>query len=77
MCACFIRYDPTLLRARAAAARRGVTFHDGTPWDAHACKANFDNIFPRGLMEYHGWYDLPLRTKDWQVGGAGAGGWGA
>jgi nickel transport system substrate-binding protein len=23
--------------------RQGVTFHDGRPWDADACKLNFDN----------------------------------
>jgi ABC-type transport system substrate-binding protein len=47
--------------------RRGVTFHDGTPWDAQACKANFDQVFDQGLINYHGWYDLPKRIKSWEV----------
>ncbi len=56
------------IQAHAAFARcRGVTFHDGTPWNAQACKANFDNVFVKGLLPYHGWYDLPLRVKSWQV----------
>lgn len=46
-----------------------MTFHDGTPWDAAACKANFDNVFDKGLINYHGWYDLPFRIQSWKVSG--------
>jgi hypothetical protein len=44
-----------------------VTFHDGTPWDANSCKANFDQVFDPALIKYHGWYDLPKRIKSWEV----------
>ena len=40
--------------------RQGVTFHDGTPWNAEACKINFDNVFaPPLAATYHSWYALP------------------
>ncbi len=40
--------------------RQGVTFHDGAPWNAAACKLNFDNVFAPALVAgYHSWYALP------------------
>ena len=40
--------------------RQGVTFHDGAPWNAAACKMNFDNVFSPALAAtYHSWYALP------------------
>jgi hypothetical protein len=59
--------SPCSLSMQTLACRRGVTFHDGTPWDANACKANFDQIFDPALINYHGWYDLPRRAKSWEV----------
>lgn len=42
------------------ALRQGVTFHDGAPWNAEACKINFDNVFSPALTAgYHSWYQLP------------------
>ena len=40
--------------------RQGVTFHDGAPWNAAACKQTFDNVFaPAMAATYHSWYALP------------------
>ncbi len=40
--------------------RQGVTFHDGAPWNAAACKITFDNVFnPVVAALYHSWYALP------------------
>ncbi len=40
--------------------RQGVTFHDGSQWNAAACKVNFDNVFSPALAAtYHSWYALP------------------
>ena len=40
--------------------RQGVTFHDGAPWNAAACKMTFDNVFAPSLAAtYHSWYALP------------------
>jgi ABC-type transport system substrate-binding protein len=40
--------------------RQGVTFHDGAPWNAAACKLTFDNVFAPALAAtYHSWYALP------------------
>ncbi len=49
-------------------ACRGVRFHDGQPWNAEACKANFEQVFARPLAEsYHSWYDLPSKISGWKV----------
>ena len=45
------------------ALRSGVTFHDGTPWNAAAAKVNFDQIMggngalggPKALRGMHDW----------------------
>ena len=41
--------------------RRGVAFHDGTPWDCAAAKLNFDHVLAEPLTtgDFHGWYGLP------------------
>jgi nickel transport system substrate-binding protein len=40
--------------------RQGVFFHDGLPWNAAACKTNFDNVFARALAAtYHSWCVVP------------------
>ena len=40
--------------------RQGVFFHDGQPWNAAACKTNFDNVFARALAAtYHSWCVVP------------------
>jgi ABC-type transport system substrate-binding protein len=50
--------------------RENVKFHDGQPWDAAACKVNFDNVFARALAAtYHSWYDLPSKAVRWRVAG--------
>jgi len=49
--------------------RQGVTFHDGTPFDAYAVDANFRNVLapPLRTSDYHGWYDLVTRVTGWAV----------
>ena len=39
------------------ALRRGVTFHDGSPWNATVAVANFDNLLasPLRTPDYHNW----------------------
>lgn len=50
--------------------RQGVVFHDGQPWNAAACKLNFDNVFAPALVKtYHSWFDLPTKTTSWRVAG--------
>ena len=49
--------------------RRGVTFHDGTPFNADAVALNLANILAPPLVtaDYHGWYDLVTRITGWVV----------
>lgn len=49
--------------------RESVKFHDGTPWDCHAAKLNFDHLLEGNLRERHGWYGIPLVTEDWSCNG--------
>jgi nickel transport system substrate-binding protein len=51
--------------------RRGVTFHDGTPWDANAAVVNLDNVFSPALAAtYHSWYSLPTLAVRWRAADA-------
>jgi len=47
--------------------RRGVYFHDGTPWDCAAAKLNFDHVLAPPLPSEirHGWYHLPGQVSSW------------
>lgn len=47
--------------------RRGVYFHDGTPWDCEAAKLNFDHVLtpPLPSLDWHGWYHLPGQVSSW------------
>ena len=55
--------------------RSGVTFHDGTPWNAAAAKANFDHIMggtgaPGALKRnagFHDWLGLTQYLDSWSV----------
>ena len=49
--------------------RNGVTFHDGQPWNAAAALKNLDNVFapPLATVDWHGWYELPLRMTSWRA----------
>ena len=47
--------------------RSGVTFHDGETWNCGVAKLNFDHVFapPLTTGDWHGWYDLPGKAKNW------------
>ena len=47
--------------------RDGVTFHDGEAWNCGAAKLNFDHVLapPLTTGDWHGWYDLPGKAKNW------------
>ena len=55
--------------------RSGVTFHDGSAWDAAACKANFDQILggdgsPGGvkaMLGIHDWLGFTQSIDGWEV----------
>ena len=57
-----LKADPTKKYEITFKLRTGVTFHDGTPWNAAACKANFDQIMggtgePGGFFGLRGMHD--------------------
>ena len=57
-----LKADPTKKYEITFKLRTGVTFHDGTPWNAAACKANFDQIMggtgePGGTFGLRGMHD--------------------
>ena len=47
--------------------RTGVTFHDGAVWDCSVARLNFDHVLAAPLTtgDWHGWYDLPQKVKNW------------
>ena len=57
-----LKSDPAKKYTITFKLRSGVTFHDGTPWNAAACKANFDQIMggtgePGGTFGLRGMHD--------------------
>jgi ABC-type transport system substrate-binding protein len=52
--------------------RSGVTFHDGTAWNAAAAKLNFDHImgsFAKYRAGFHDWFGLPAAMASWEAVG--------
>ena len=55
--------------------RSGVTFHDGTPWNAAAAKTNFDQIMggtgepggTKALIGMHDWMGFTQQLDGWSV----------
>ena len=55
--------------------RPGVTFHDGSAWDAAACKANFDQIMggtgalggTKALRGVHDWLGFTQSLDGWEI----------
>lgn len=48
--------------------RRGVTFHDGTPWNAKAAELNFGHVMggtAKTLSAFHDWMALSVRMLRW------------
>ena len=49
---------------------QGVTFHDGSPWNAEAAKVNFDHILGGATKSwggFHDWYGLAFSMKSWEA----------
>merc|ERR1711912_8021 len=55
--------------------RSGVVFHDGEPWNCGVAKLNFDHVLapPLTTGDWHGWYDLPGKVKNWECPDGNAG----
>lgn len=70
-----VQADPTLNYEITFTLRSGVTFHDGSAWNAAAAKSNFDHILggtgapgaAKALSGFHDWIGFTQSLDSWSV----------
>lgn len=64
-----VKADPALPYWIKFSLRKGVTFHDGQPWNAAAAVANFNHVVgtaARARKGFHDWYGLVFAMSSWE-----------